>query len=142
MKYAILKENGQIFYAPNSVEIGDNTVHNPNPEQLKELGYKEVVFSYPENRKWYIPHSSWEENEDKIVQSYEYVKEQKPDYNTLVKMKIYEKNDMNIEDSNDEFALINKGIENPQDTDYLAYREYIKSCKEWAIEQITEYNNS
>ena len=29
----------------------------------------------------------------------------------------------------DEFALINKGIANPSDEEYLAYREYVNACK-------------
>jgi hypothetical protein len=29
----------------------------------------------------------------------------------------------------DEYALINKGIANNQDIDYLAYREYVSECK-------------
>ena len=30
---------------------------------------------------------------------------------------------------NDEYALINKGIVNNQDIEYLAYRDYVEECK-------------
>lgn len=30
---------------------------------------------------------------------------------------------------NDEYALINKGIENTQNVEYIAYREFVSECK-------------
>lgn len=30
---------------------------------------------------------------------------------------------------NDEYALINKGIENSQDIEYIAYRKFVSECK-------------
>ena len=38
----------------------------------------------------------------------------------------------------EEFALINKGIADPQHTEYVAYREYVEQCKTEAKQFITE----
>jgi len=133
MKYAKLN-NGQLEFSPNMVKIDDYNVHNPKPEQLKQLGYKEVVFSQPEEKKWYEPVPQWKEKKTQITQQWKYIKQPEPDYKSLVVQKISERYD-----HNDEIALIHKGSENPE---YIAYREYVIECKEWAIAEFEEYNNA
>lgn len=46
--------------------------------------------------------------------------------NAMVVNKIREKYSIN-----DEFKMINLGIGNPQDEEYLEYREYVLECKTW-----------
>ena len=46
--------------------------------------------------------------------------------NTMVVAKIREKYDVN-----EEFKMINLGITNPKNEDYLAYRTYVQECVDW-----------
>ena len=38
----------------------------------------------------------------------------------------------------DEFKLINQGIIDAQDSDYLAYRQYVQECKDWGTQKKQE----
>lgn len=49
--------------------------------------------------------------------------------NTMVVAKIREKYDIN-----EEFKMINLGIANPEDEQYIAYRNYVQECVDWGNE--------
>lgn len=53
--------------------------------------------------------------------------------NSMVVEKIREKYDIN-----EEFKMINLGIADPTNEDYITYREYVQSCIEWGNELETE----
>ena len=40
---------------------------------------------------------------------------------------------------NEEFKLVNKGISDPADEEYIQYREYVNSCRAWGSAKKTEY---
>ena len=121
-------ENNQIIY---------KTLCSPTPDQLIELGYKEVVDTPPNTPKWYRPVSSYNETDTQIVQEWSYIKLNPPIEKSLIDMKIAEQLD-----KNDEFSLVNKGIMNPNDEDYLNYRIFVEDCKAWAQAEIAEYESA
>ena len=49
--------------------------------------------------------------------------------NEMVVEKIREKYDVN-----EEFKMINLGITNPENADYVAYRTYVQECVDWGNE--------
>ena len=53
--------------------------------------------------------------------------------NAKIVVKIREKYDIN-----EEFKMINLGIADPTNEDYITYREYVQSCIEWGNELETE----
>lgn len=72
--------DGAIFYAPRKMVIGGKTIFNPPKDVLKEQGYKDVeTTSAPEvhaQTQQAVP--TWQEQENKIVQSWE-LKPAQPD---------------------------------------------------------------
>ena len=72
--------NGSLSYAPRKLYINNQIIFNPTDAQLKERGYKEVetteATEAPTMTQQAVP--KWEEQEDKIVQSWE-LKPAQPD---------------------------------------------------------------
>lgn len=72
--------NGALSYAPKKIIVDGKTIFNPREELLKEQGYKDVETSsapaVSTQTQQAVP--SWQEQEDKIVQSWE-VKPAQPD---------------------------------------------------------------
>ena len=72
--------NGALSYAPKKIIIDGKTIFNPGEELLKEQGYKDVETSEAPlvltQTHQAVP--MWEEQEDKIVQTWE-VKPMQPD---------------------------------------------------------------
>ena len=72
--------NGALSYAPRKITVDGKTIFNPMDTLLKEQGYKEVETSeaptVPAQTQQAV--SSWQEQEDKIVQSWE-LKPAQPD---------------------------------------------------------------
>ena len=68
MKYAKLID-GEIFFAPNPIIIGDRQIGNPPGEVYAEQGYKPVRYTdHPEPPPGYIAVPGWVETEEEIVQ--------------------------------------------------------------------------
>lgn len=131
MKYAKL-ENGKLIFPTNQINAGGKILINPTPEQLVKTGYKELVeVEKLPDKQWYYQIQTFIETETQIIQKWDYVKVQELSYKSLVVSKIAEKYDLN-----DEIALMHKGEDDP---DYIAYRTYVQECKNWATEQIEEY---
>lgn len=65
--------NGAISYAPRKIIIDGKTIFNPGEELLKEQGYKDVETSEAPTVSTQTQQavSSWQEQENKIVQSWE-----------------------------------------------------------------------
>lgn len=72
---------GALSYAPKKITIDGKTIFNPGEELLKEQGYKDVETSsapaVSTQTQQAVP--KWEEQEDKIVQTWE-LKPAQPDY--------------------------------------------------------------
>ena len=133
MKYAKLI-NGQIIFPQKQEVFEEKTYINPKDTDLISFGFKEFVETErPEEKKWYYLIPKYSETNTKIVQEWEYIKLENPDYKQFVVSKIREKYDID-----DEIALINKDNFSEE---YIAYRNYVQECKNFAKKEIEEYNN-
>lgn len=72
--------NGALSYAPRKIIIDGKTIFNPTDTVLKEKGYKDVETSEPPTVSTQTQQavSSWQEQENKIVQTWE-LKPAQPD---------------------------------------------------------------
>ena len=72
--------DGAIFYAPKKIVVGGKTIFNPDDSLLREQGYKDVETTeaptVPTQTQQVV--SSWQEQEDKIVQTWK-LKPAQPD---------------------------------------------------------------
>lgn len=77
--------DGALSYAPRKIIIDGKTIFNPTDTLLKEQGYKDVETaeapSVSTQTQQAVP--SWQEQEDKIVQSWK-VKPAQPDYTAAI----------------------------------------------------------
>lgn len=77
MKFGKLVDNNLIF-APNYIEVGDAHVWNAPPDQMLELGWKQISFTeVPDDEQiptGYKYDFEWEETETEIVQTWILVK--------------------------------------------------------------------
>lgn len=69
--------NGFLHSAPKTITLDGKTINNPLPEELEQLGYKQVVYTdmpteVTEGKHW---ESSLEEEENAIRQVWELVDE-------------------------------------------------------------------
>ena len=63
-------QSGFLRSAPKTITLDGKTINNPLPEELEQLGYKQVVYTdtpieVTEGKHW---ESSWEEEENAIRQ--------------------------------------------------------------------------
>lgn len=63
-------ENGYLRSAPKTITLDGKTINNPLPEELEQLGYKQVMYvdmpiEATEGKYW---ESGWEEEENAIRQ--------------------------------------------------------------------------
>ena len=63
-------ENGYLRSAPKTIVLNGRTINNPLPEELEQLGYKQVVYvdmtiEVTEGKHW---ESGWTEEENAIRQ--------------------------------------------------------------------------
>ena len=72
--------NGAISYAPRKIIVEGKTIFNPDKNLLKEQGYKDVETTEAPTVTTMTqqPVSTWTDQEDKIVQSWE-IKPAQPD---------------------------------------------------------------
>jgi len=136
MKYAKLI-NKELVFAKTQEQINEMIVTYPNNEQLISAGFKEVAYTAPEARLHYLPVSKLTETETQIIQSWEYDKMPQPDYAQLVERKIAEKYTIGAE-----IAINRKGRYNPDNADYISYLQWVEDAKNWAREQINEWENA
>ena len=73
-------ENGYLRSAPKTIVLDGCTINNPFPEELEQLGYKQVVYTdtpteVTEGKHW---ESRWPEEENAIRQGWNFVED--PDY--------------------------------------------------------------
>ena len=68
-------ENGRIIYPPKHLKEAGRYIANYNhhEEALQADGWLEVVESEPENREGFSPVARYEESNNKIIQSWDYV---------------------------------------------------------------------
>lgn len=83
-------KNGFLRSAPKTITLDGHTINNPLPEELEQLGYKQVVYTdMPDNteegKHW---GSSWEEEENAIRQVW-----------TLVDDPVYPEPDLSAEEA-------------------------------------------
>jgi len=132
-KYAKLN-NGKLEMATKTVVSKDKFIYNPTDDQLIEFGYKEYVpTEMLPPKEWHNQTASYSETDTQIIREWNYVKLPEPDYKQLVVSKIREKYDVD-----DEISLTYK----QESDEFVAYREYVQECKQWATQQIEEYNNA
>lgn len=75
-------QNGFLSSAPKTIVLDGRTINNPFPEELEQLGYKQVVYTdmpteVTEGKHW---ESGWTEEENVIMQVWTLVDDQ--DYPT------------------------------------------------------------
>lgn len=83
-------KNGFLHSAPKTIVLDGCTINNPLPEELEQLGYKQVVYTdmpteVTDGKHW---ESSWEEEENAIKQVW-----------TLVDDPVYPEPELSAEDA-------------------------------------------
>lgn len=83
-------ENGYLRSAPKTITLDGKTINNPLPEELEQLGYKQVMYvdmpiEATEGKHW---ESGWEEEENAIRQVW-----------TLVDDPVYPEPELSAEDA-------------------------------------------
>ena len=67
------KLNDQIItYFRNPLRVDGKDIFTNDPELLLQYGWKEVIFTNPEEREGYYPVSHWEETDTQIIQTWTY----------------------------------------------------------------------
>lgn len=163
--FAKLINETMIEKAPRCIHVGTNTFVIPTAEQYAAGEYYEVVeASKPEDMKWYhlvaeyelqdaeessytIKKTDEEGNttEDvypvqmkKIVQSWKYEKDERPDYAELIVGYIRERYSLN-----DELALQRQRENSSEKKDeFLDYNDFCDNCKLKAKADLAEYDEA
>lgn len=70
-------KSGFLHSAPKTITLDGKTINNPLPEELEQLGYKQVVYTdtpieVTEGKHW---ESEWEEGETEIKQVWKLVED-------------------------------------------------------------------
>ncbi len=74
MNYAKLTDDG-LEFASNPLISADDMQHfNPFAEQMIQEGYKPVIYTEPDTPTGYVAMCYWIEEEDSIVQAWQYRK--------------------------------------------------------------------
>lgn len=82
-------QNGCIRSAPKTITLDGKTINNPLPEELEQIGYKQVVYvDMPEETEGKHWESGWEEEENAIRQVW-----------TLVDNSVYPEPDLSAEEA-------------------------------------------
>lgn len=163
--FAKLINETTIEKAPRCIHVGATTFVIPSAEQYAAGGYYEVVEAdEPEPRKWYsvvakyatvdagegsytIRHTDEEGNitEDvfpvqmkKIVQSWDYVKDERPDYSELIVGYIRERYSIN-----DELAIQRQWDNSAEKKqEFNEYNDFCDGCKVKARADLAEYDEA
>lgn len=105
-------ENGNLVIAGNTIKDGNTTITNPTEEKLKELGYKEIIYTEkPEFDKENEKLSEVYTDGENITVSYEKVSLSPAEHNVVIKQEIVEEEskitsrNIRMAIKGDEFAL-------------------------------------
>lgn len=159
-----ISEN-QIEKAPRCIHVGASTFVMPSAEQYAAGGYYEVEEAEkPEDVKWYhlVAEYALQDTEDssytirktdeegntteevfpvqmkKIVQSWKYEKDERPDYGELIVGYIRERYSLN-----DELALQRQRDNSSEKKDeFLDYNNFCDECKVRARADLAEYDEA
>lgn len=134
-----LIDNRTIEKAPRCIHVGATTYVMPNAEQYAEADYFELVQQeQPEARKWYDVVATYEKQDNKIYQGWEYIKQDKPDYATLIVGYIREQYSLD-----DELAL-QRQRDNSEEKkeEFDTYNAYCDNCKLQAKADIAEWEEA
>lgn len=71
MKFGKLENDNLTIFRPPLVADGKHISTN-DPVLLLQYGWKEVVYTNPEEREGYYPISHWEETETQIIEAWDY----------------------------------------------------------------------
>ena len=137
--FAKLINETTIEKAPRSIRVDATTYETPNAEQYAACGYYELVETEPpEPRKWYSVVAKYATVENKIQQSWDYVKQPKPDYSELIVGYIRE-----VYSINDELA-IQRQWDNGRDKkqEFIEYNNFCDDCKLKAKADIAEWEEA
>ena len=123
--------------APRCIHVGATTYVMPNAEQYAEGGYYELVeATKPEPRKWYAIVAKYEIVGNKVQQSYEYEKVERPEYSDLIVGYIRERYSLN-----DELALQRQWDNSPaKKQEFNEYNNFCDDCKVKAKADLAEYD--
>lgn len=136
--FAKIKNKYLIEKAPRCIHIGNETFVLPTEEQYNRAGYYEFIEGKePEERKWYKTISIYTLKDNKIIQTFEYWKELKPDYSKLVVSHIRDKYSLN-----DELAILRQGLSGAKKGDFDEYNSFCESCKSNAIKELEEWEKA
>lgn len=128
----------KIEKAPRCIHIGNETYVLPTAEQYALADYFELVEQKkPEERKWYNIIPTYEKKGDKILQGWEYVKVDKPDYSKVVVGYIREKYNLN-----DELAILRQGFSGAKKGGFDEYNTFCENCKCTANKDIEEWEKA
>ena len=127
MKYGKI-ENGNLIYAPNTIEKEGKTIYNPSTETLMALGYKKIVRTeYPKDDKQYK--QEYVETADNItvvwnIEDYTTMplEKRKEMYDDLVDKLIRRKYSVSAE-----LAILRQ--RDVKYAEFLEYNEYAENCK-------------
>lgn len=137
--FAKLINETTIDKAPRCIHVGATTYVMPNAEQYAEGGYYEVVEAEkPEPKKWFNIVANYELVDGelkKIQQSWEYVKQEKPDYGELIVGYIRERYSIN-----DELAIQRQWDNSAEKkAEFNEYNAFCDECKVKARADIAEW---
>lgn len=71
MKFGKL-ENGRLIHFKNPIRTETKDIFTNDPVLLLQYGWKEIVYTEPEEREGFYPVSHWEETETKIIETWTY----------------------------------------------------------------------
>jgi len=160
----LIKEN-QIEKAPRCIHVGATTFVMPSAEQYAAGGYYEVIEAdKPEDRKWYhlVAEYELQDAEDssytikktdeegnttedifpvqmkKIIQSWNYEKDERPDYSELIVGYIRERYSIN-----DELAIQRQWDNSAEKKqEFNEYNDFCDGCKVKAKADLAEYDEA
>ena len=136
--FARIVSEYQIDIASRCIHVGNKTYVLPTPEQYAEAGYYEVIEGKKlEPRKWYHVVTRYTQEKNNILQSFEYEKDDKPLYDSLVVSHIREKYSIN-----DELAILRQGLSGSKKGDFDEYNKFCEECKNTATKELEEWEKA
>lgn len=162
--YVKLINETTIEKAPNCINANGSVIMNPNKEQYSSAGYYELIESKePEKRKWYDLVSKYslidkgtgsyiivktdeegntteeviEVDMKEVEQTWDYIKQEKPDYEELTVQYIRESYSIN-----DEIAMLRQKDSGAKKSDFDDYNIYCEECKQRANKDIEEWQKA
>jgi hypothetical protein len=134
--------NGTLSYPPDKIQIpnGRDTqfVFNPSDDQLKQVGYKEVIDNPPSyNNKYYTITHSFEETDKAITKKYKIVPLKPPELEYLIQNKIHERYSLDAE-----MAILRKSVNGENREEFEEYNKFVNRCKSEAKAEVNTFLNN